>query len=148
MFKLFNRQSDTTDPVRQFEPDDIKTPRQTIMRRVNTFASKLTQESTADITRIFGVVVIIFMIIFVIWFAVQPDSFSNSNPDEQPTIAKNAFNGLYFWIVTTSTTGYGDICPKTIASKSVTMIYQSVITLASVGLLWRITDDNIRNIGS
>lgn len=88
----------------------------------------------------------VFLVIFLIWFGAHPESFSNSNPDSNPTTGSDVFNGFYYWGTLTSTVGFGDICPKTMAAKGMTVVYQLILTFASLGILWKITDKHFQSL--
>lgn len=102
------------------------------------------EPGTQRMTYIILTSMMLSLVIFMIWFAVSPDSFSNSNPFEKPSTSLDAFNGFYYWGTLTSTVGFGDICPKTVAAKLMTIIYQVIITLASLGILWKVTDKHFK----
>jgi len=97
-------------------------------------------------------VIMVFIIIMcIIWFAVSPNSFSVANPtyinnkgEEQKV--PDAVNGMYFALTTLSTTGYGDICPRSTISKSIIAIVQAFVTVVSIGLLWSLNDSRIKRM--
>lgn len=76
------------------------------------------------------------LVVCIIWFIQYPTSWGFS--EESPT-SEMWVNGFYYWATVTSTVGFGDICPKTTASKLITAFYQLFIAGVSFGLVLKLT---------
>jgi Ion channel len=109
-------------------------------------------------------VIVIFIIIFMIWFDQSPQDFAVANndvvvldkygkilldSDGKPVTKEKcprAINGLYYSIVTLSSTGYGDICPVTTKAKMFTAAFQLISWSLSLGAIWYLKDGKIKGI--
>jgi hypothetical protein len=97
------------------------------------------------IWRLVILILCISLLGFIFWFQINPESYSYSNGiGKSPS--ERRLNGLYYWCTLTSTVGFGDICPITPNAKGVTSLYQIFITLLSLGVLWNLTDDKIKQL--
>lgn len=59
-------------------------------------------------------------------------------------ITGNVLNGIYYWATTTSTVGFGDICPKSAFAKIMTAVYQVFLVAVTLGSLSQITNGKLK----
>lgn len=96
-------------------------------------ARKVSKISVRRIKQIILIGIIIFLIISIILMGDQ--HFAINNPE-----GGQLLNGVYFWATTTSTIGYGDICPKSPVAKALTLCYQAFIAAVSMGGIYYIAN--------
>lgn len=116
--------------------------KQTTFGRI-THRLKQKHHSTKTIVYFIIVFLLCFLVMFIIWFNVYPESFG-LNKDS--LVSSKTVDGIYYFSTVTSTVGFGDICPKTKASKIMTSIYQMFLFVLSLGALWKITDGKLKDI--
>ena len=126
-------------------PPPVQDPKESIFRRTGTILRKSlyrTREKNSSKTIITVLIIVIlvgFLIGFIVYFYVSPESFAVTNDESSPFV-----NGLYYWTTTTSTVGFGDICPKTTGAKVLTSIYQIVLVILSMGGVFYFTDGRLK----
>lgn len=110
---------------------------------------RMSKKKTLSIFLLFGLV-------FICWVAARPQDFNivgithdqdwdpaGKTPEQIAAHEKryegktgdHVVAGLYFWTTTTSTIGYGDITPRTTASRLVCSLYQLFIWKVSIETL-------------
>lgn len=125
------------------------------------------QQNSAKNTKIAKCAIVLtivgFIIAFMIWFERSPEDFAVANNDVvvldehgkallvdgKPVTTERcprAINGLYYSIVTLSSTGYGDICPVTTRAKMFTAVFQLISWSLSLGAIWYLKDGKIKGI--
>lgn len=65
-----------------------------------------------------------------------PAHFNGLDGDADNDTGKKIWNRAYFTLTTISTVGYGDISPKSAASRSITMILMILVTLGMITTLF------------
>jgi len=78
---------------------------------------------------LYGVLFLLSLLAVVgalIWFTEK-----NENPEEFPDGARGLLDGMWFAIVTMTTVGYGDKCPRSGAGRLVTTVWMLIATISS-----------------
>lgn len=104
-----------------------------------------------------------FLVVFIVYLIESPESFAIANNEAlewtkhgTPNLdcngnqlvrrINNPINGFYYWAATTSTVGYGDICPVSTNAKALTSVYQIFLIICSLGLMKYVTDTRFKRI--
>ena len=80
---------------------------------------------------IIAIIIILFFTIVLMFF--DDSNFRGFNEDGTESIHIKFFNRLYFTMTTFSSTGYGDISPKSIGVKIISMILQFALVIVLLG---------------
>lgn len=86
-----------------------------------------------------SILAIIIILIFTIILMFFDDSnFRGFNENESENIYIKFINRLYFTMTTISSTGYGDVSPKSISIKIISMILQFALVIVLLGGIFEV----------